>query len=49
MMLLDDALYKLWQDKKCTAEDVLAKSQYPEELGKRMSGLQANIMQDVEG
>jgi twitching motility protein PilT len=48
MMLLDDSLYKLWQSKKCKAEDVLAKSQSPEDLMKRISGDKTDIMRDAD-
>jgi twitching motility protein PilT len=37
MILLDDALFDLWQSGKCTKEDVLAKCQSPEDLAKRIA------------
>ncbi len=46
MILLDDALFKLWQDQKCTAEDVLAKTSNPDELAKRIANAQRGIFDD---
>ena len=36
MQLMDDALFKLWKEEKCTIEEVLAKAQLPEDLAKRI-------------
>ena len=37
MVLMDDALFKLWCDEKVTAEDALAKSQVPGDLAARIA------------
>ena len=36
MQLMDDALFGLWKEEKCTIEDVLGKSQNPDDLAKRI-------------
>jgi twitching motility protein PilT len=36
MQLMDDALFKLWKEEKCTIEDVLAKAHNPDDLAKRI-------------
>jgi twitching motility protein PilT len=36
MQLLDDALFKLWRDEKCTVEDVLVKAARPDDLAQRI-------------
>ena len=36
MQLMDDALFKLYKENKCTVEDVLGKAQAPEDLAKRI-------------
>lgn len=37
MQLMDDALFKLWQSKQVTLEDVLSKAQSPDDLAKRIA------------
>jgi twitching motility protein PilT len=46
MVLLDDSLFQLWQSGKCTKEDVLMKSQLPDDLAKRMAGDEGGVLED---
>ncbi|HTN77801.1 MAG TPA: PilT/PilU family type 4a pilus ATPase, partial [Pirellulaceae bacterium] len=46
MILMDDALFKIWRDEKATAEDVLAKAQNPDELAKRIANARRGVMDD---
>ena len=46
MQLMDDHLFKLWQEEKCTIEDILAKSLAPDDLAKRIVNYQRGIMED---
>jgi twitching motility protein PilT len=46
MQLMDDALFKLWHEEKCTIEDVLSKAQNPDDLAKRILNAQRGIMDD---
>jgi twitching motility protein PilT len=48
MQLLDDSLFKLWREKKVTEEDVLAKSQNPDQLAERIAKAQRGIFEDEE-
>jgi len=48
MQLLDDHLFKLWNEKKVKEEDVLAKSQNPDDLAKRIANAKRGIFDDVE-
>ena len=48
MQLLDDSLFKLWREKKVTEEDVLAKSQNPDQLAERIANAQRGIFEDEE-
>jgi len=48
MILLDDALLQLWRTGKCTKEDVLAKSQAPDDLAKRISDTEQGVLEDDE-
>lgn len=48
MILLDDALFQLWRTGKCTKEDVLAKSQAPDDLAKRISDTEQGVLEDDE-
>jgi twitching motility protein PilT len=43
MQLMDDALFKLWKEEKCTIEDVLSKSQSPDDLAKRIVNAKRGI------
>jgi twitching motility protein PilT len=46
MQLMDDALFKLWQEEKCAIEEVLSKGHNPDELAKRILNAQRGIMED---
>jgi len=48
MQLMDDALFKLWQAEKVTLEDILGKSQSPDDLAKRVANARRG-MYDEEG
>jgi len=43
MQLLDDHLFRLWNEKKVKEEDVLAKSQVPDDLLKRIMAAKRGI------
>jgi twitching motility protein PilT len=46
MQLMDDALFKLWRDEKCSLEDVLAKAHNPDDLAKRIVNAKQGLMDD---
>ena len=46
MQLLDDHLFKLWNDKKITEEDALAKSQAPDDLNIRIMNAKRGVFED---
>jgi twitching motility protein PilT len=46
MNLMDDALFNLWRDGRCTVEDVLSKSHRPDDLAKRIVNARRGIMED---
>jgi len=46
MQLMDDHLFRLFKEEKCTLDDVLGKSQNPDELAKRILNYQRGIMED---
>jgi twitching motility protein PilT len=46
MNLMDDALFNLWRDGKCTIEDILAKSHRPDDLAKRIVNARRGITED---
>lgn len=46
MQLMDDHLFRLWLEQKCTLEDVLSKAQNQDELAKRVHNAQRGIMDD---
>jgi twitching motility protein PilT len=48
MQLLDDHLFKLWNEKKVTEENVMAKSQNPDELARRIANAKSGIFDDEE-
>jgi twitching motility protein PilT len=48
MQLMDDALFKLWRDDKCTIDDVLAKAHSPDELAKRIVNAQRGLLDETE-
>ncbi len=43
MNLMDDALFKLWQENACTVEDVLSKAHRPDDLAKRIVNARRGI------
>jgi twitching motility protein PilT len=47
MQLMDDHLFKLWKEEKCTIEDILAKSAAPDDLAKRIVNHQRGVMEDM--
>ena len=47
MQLMDDALFKLWRDEKCTIEEVLSKSHSPDELAKRIVNAKRGIEEEA--
>jgi twitching motility protein PilT len=46
MQLMDDALFRLWQEERCTLEDVLGKAHNADDLAKRILNAQRGIMDD---
>jgi twitching motility protein PilT len=46
MQLMDEHLFRLWKEEKCTIEDILAKSQSPDDLAKRIVNHQRGVMED---
>jgi twitching motility protein PilT len=46
MQLLDDHLFKLWQEEKVTKEDGLAKANYPDDLAKRFAMAERGLFDD---
>jgi twitching motility protein PilT len=48
MKLLDDDLFRLWNERKVTEEDVLAKAQNLDELAKRITNAKQGIFDDEE-
>jgi twitching motility protein PilT len=46
MQLMDDHLFRLWLEQKCTLEDCLSKAQNQDELAKRIHNAQRGIMDD---
>ncbi len=48
MRLLDDDLFRLWSEKKVTEEDVLAKSQSPDDLALRIANAKRGVFEDAE-
>ena len=46
MQLMDDHLFRLWLEQKCTLEDCLSKAQNQDELAKRVHNAQRGIMDD---
>lgn len=47
MQLMDDALFKLWRDEKCTVEEVLSKGHSPDELAKRIVNAKRGIADEA--
>jgi twitching motility protein PilT len=48
MKLLDDDLFRLWNERKVTEEDVLAKAQNVDDLAKRITNAKQGIFDDEE-
>jgi twitching motility protein PilT len=48
MILLDDALFKLWKDEKVTMEEVLMKAATPDSLAQRIANAKRGIFDDDE-
>ena len=46
MQLMDDALFKLWREEKCTLEDVLARAQNPDDLATRIVNAKRGILDE---
>jgi twitching motility protein PilT len=46
MQLMDDALFKLWKEEKCTIEEVLAKAHNPDDLAKRIVNAKRGMEED---
>lgn len=46
MILMDDALFRIWREEKATAEDVLAKAQNSDELAKRIANARRGVFDD---
>ncbi len=46
MRLMDDDLFQLWKEQKCTKEDVLAKSHSPDELSQRIAREEQGMFDD---
>ncbi|MGE3779294.1 MAG: type IV pilus twitching motility protein PilT [Pirellulaceae bacterium] len=47
MQLMDDALFKLWRDEKCTVEEVLSKAHNPDDLAKRIVNAKRGVFDDT--
>lgn len=48
MILMDDALFRLWREEKVTTEDVLSKAQNTDELAKRIANARRGNFDDDE-
>ena len=51
MQLLDDHLFRLWEEGKCVEEEVMIKANGPDELAKRIANAKRGLFdddQDVE-
>jgi twitching motility protein PilT len=48
MILLDDYLFRLWREERCTAEEVLLKAQNQDDLAKRIANAQKGMFDDDE-
>jgi twitching motility protein PilT len=48
MQLLDDALFKLWQEETCEKTDVLSKAHDAAELTQRIANAERGIFEDEE-
>jgi twitching motility protein PilT len=48
MVLMDDSLFKLWRDGKCSKQDVLGKAQFPEDLAQRIANAERGLFDDED-
>ena len=46
MILMDDSLFNLWREGKCSKEEVLMKAHIPAELGMRIAKAENGIFED---
>jgi len=46
MQLMDDHLFRLWKEQKCTKQDVLGKSHVPDELANRIAKAERGMFDD---
>jgi Tfp pilus assembly ATPase PilU len=46
MQLLDDYLFKLWEEEKVTKEDAMGKANVPEELSRRIANAERGLFDD---
>jgi twitching motility protein PilT len=46
MQLLDDHLFKLWQNETATKQDALGKANVPEELARRIAAAERGLFDD---
>jgi Tfp pilus assembly ATPase PilU len=49
MNLMDDALFRLWRDEKCTVEDCLGKAHTPDDLAKRIVNAKRGVADEMPG
>jgi twitching motility protein PilT len=48
MLLLDDSLFRLWKEQKCSKQDVLAKAQSPDELAARIANAERGMFDEED-
>jgi twitching motility protein PilT len=48
MVLLDDSLFALWKEQKCSKADVMAKAQLPDELAARIANAERGMFEDED-
>ncbi|OHB74913.1 MAG: type IV pili twitching motility protein PilT [Planctomycetes bacterium RBG_16_64_10] len=46
MQLMDDHLFRLWKEEKCTKQDVLLKAHSPDELARRIASAERGLFDD---
>ena len=46
MILMDDSLFRLWKDGKCTKQDVMGKAQFPDDLAQRIANAERGLFDD---
>src|SRR5207247_5927081 len=47
MQLMDDHLFRLWKEEKVILEEVMSKSQNPDDLARRIANARRGIMEDA--